>query len=107
VNFDFNALRGMEPEEMIRRLEAMQAQAEQQLAAFEALKERVDAITVTCTDPEGRVTVTVGSDGYISDLAFDPAVSRQGYRSLGPVVIATLAQARVELEQRLNEVGPR
>ncbi|HEX2144458.1 MAG TPA: YbaB/EbfC family nucleoid-associated protein, partial [Glycomyces sp.] len=76
MTFDFGALGNMNPEEMIQRLESMRAQAQQQLAAFEAMKEQIAAITVSRTDPEGMVTVTVGSDGYISDLAIDPSVPR-------------------------------
>lgn len=105
--FDFNSLRGMDPEEMIQSLEAMKAQAEEQLAGFEALKAQLDAISVTCTDPEGRVSVTVGSGGDITELEIAPWVSPQGYRALGPAIIATLAQARDELAQQVEELRPR
>lgn len=107
MSFDFDSLKHMRPEDMIVRLEAMKAQAEQQLAAFEAMKEQITAITVTRTDAEGMVTLTVGSDGYITDLVIDPAVHGQQYRRLGSAIVATLAEARAELQQKLNEAAPR
>lgn len=107
MNFDFDALRGMNPEDMLRRLESMKEQAEQQLAAFEAMKEQIAAITVTRSDPDGLVTLSVGTDGYITDLAIDPSLPGQQYRRLGSVIIATLEEARAELQQKLIESAPR
>jgi DNA-binding protein YbaB len=107
MSFDFDALKHLKPEDMIPRLEAMQAQAAQQLAAFEAMKEQITAITVTRTDPEGMVTVTLGSDGYITDLVLDPSLHGQQYRRLGSVIVATLAEARAELQEKLNAAAPR
>lgn len=104
MTLDFNALRGMNPQDMIRSLESMRQQVERQLAAFETERDRIAAITVTCTDPEGRVTVTIGHDGYLTDLAIAPEIAAPGYRMLGPVIIATLNEARAQLEERLNEI---
>lgn len=108
MSFDFNALRGMsDPEDMIRHLEGLRAQAEQQLASLEGVRNAIAAIEITCSDPEGLVTVTVGSDGYLRALTIAQEVTRRQYRLLGPAVIAALEEARRQLEEALQQVRPR
>ncbi|GAB3995020.1 hypothetical protein GCM10029992_11130 [Glycomyces albus] len=108
MTFDFNALRDMrDPHDMIRHLEGMRAQAQEQLAQMQERRDALAAMSVTRTDPDGMVTITVGSDGNLRELFIAPHVTRQQYRRLGPVIIATLADARDELREQLSEAGPR
>jgi DNA-binding protein YbaB len=108
MTFDFDALRSMrDPHDMITHLEGLRTQAEQQIAQLQQAKDAVAAITVTCSDPNGLVEVTIGSDANLRSLVIAPHVARQQYHALGRAIVAALGQAREELQEKLNEVRPR
>lgn len=107
MTLDFNALRAMgDPRDMIAHLEGLKTQAEERLAQLEEARTAIADLTVTATDDDGAATVTIGRDGYITELVISQWVSRSQYRFLGAAILDALSNARRELEERLQEIRP-
>lgn len=105
---DPSALGGTDdPQALLRRLEGMRVETEQKLAQFEQTRAAIATIEATAADPEGTVTVTVGHDGYLKALEINASVGPQGYRRLGPAILAALAAAREELTEQMRPFQPR
>jgi DNA-binding protein YbaB len=85
----------------------MRIETEQNIAQLEQARAAIALVEATAVDPEGTVTVTVGHDGYLKALAINPAVGPQGYRRLGPAIIAALAAAREQLTEQMRPYQPR
>jgi len=105
---DARALGGHDdPHALLRRLEAMRVETEQRIAQLEQTRAAITTVEATAADPEGTVTVTVGHDGYMKALEISASVGPQGYRRLGPAILAALAAAREELAEQMRPFQPR
>ncbi|MFG3342498.1 YbaB/EbfC family nucleoid-associated protein [Glycomyces sp. NPDC048151] len=105
---DASALGGIaDPRELLQRLDAMRADTEQRLAQLEQARAAVMTVEATASDPDGTVTVTVGHNGYLKSLEINASVGRQGYRRLGPAILAALAAAREQLTEQMRPYQPR
>lgn len=105
---DASALGGIaDPRELLQRLEVMRADTEQRLAQMQQARAAIAAVEATASDPDSTVTVTVGPNGYLKALVIDANVGRQGYRRLGPAILAALAAAREQLTEQMRPYQPR
>ncbi|REE96572.1 YbaB/EbfC family nucleoid-associated protein [Thermomonospora umbrina] len=80
-------------------------------AQLRELQERLATAEATATAADGMVTVTVGSQGQIKNVEFDPRV----YRRLSPTELAdavmeaaenAASQVRQEVQDAVNPLAP-
>ncbi len=95
---------------MSATMDQLEARLARQLDALQSANERLAAITVTETSPDGEVTATVSGTGALTDLAFSDGVRRLKGSALSTLVVATAQVAcqkalarRARIMQDFNE----
>jgi DNA-binding protein YbaB len=75
----------------------LQRDAEQQLAAFDEIQQRIAGQTATATSPDGHIEVTVKHGTGVTGIEIGDDVLRHGPSRVGPMVLATIQRATAQL----------
>lgn len=89
-------------DEMMSRLEQMQADAERTLAKFEEL--RADMGLVEAESEDGLIRVRLDADGQVEDIAIDERAMRQR-QTLGRAVLAVVDEANAAFGVKMAEMA--
>lgn len=98
------------PEELQRRLDALDAKLARMARSYEELDRATESLRVTETDPSGAVRVTVDSQGRLIDVVTTPQVARLPAEQVGPLVLACVQRAQSRIAGQIaalarNTVG--
>jgi DNA-binding protein YbaB len=93
-----NPFDGLDPDAVLRRL---QAQAEDLESKASRLRAELATTTASASSPDGAVTVTLSSAGALEDIVFSTAVAEHEPSALGPLVMATVRDARQAVDEKL------
>ncbi|WP_250034261.1 YbaB/EbfC family nucleoid-associated protein [Paractinoplanes maris] len=81
------------------------ASVSEQAAAAQSLSDQVSRLTVTASDPEHHVTVTVDGSGGVTDLRLEQQAAHFGMTELADVILRTMRAAQVRLTRRVAEIA--
>jgi len=84
----------LEPGMALDRLAAWQSDIDRIVSRTRAMRERLDALRVTASDPRRLVEVTIDTHGALLDIRFGTAAQRSGPDALGRTVMAAVREAR-------------
>lgn len=87
-----------------RALEEAGRKAEERLAGYQNMKERMAQLRVTAVSPDRVVSVVAGPGGSILDVQLQPDAQRIPPHALSRVIMSTLQQAVAESARRSAEV---
>lgn len=97
-----------DPREAFRSAAAeMMGEFERQRTRMHELQETMRSVSGTGRSPLGLVTATVGSQGELTDITFNPRdVKRARPEQLSEEVLAAVAAARADAMGKLSQVMP-
>ncbi|MFD1148017.1 YbaB/EbfC family nucleoid-associated protein, partial [Saccharothrix hoggarensis] len=87
-----------------RALEEAGRKAEERLAGYQNMKERMAQLRVTAVSPDRVVSVVAGPGGSILDVQLQPDAQRIPPHALSRTIMSTLQQAVAESARRSAEV---
>ncbi|MEU5155344.1 YbaB/EbfC family nucleoid-associated protein [Glycomyces sp. NPDC021274] len=96
--------RNRDPQEMLRRLEQMQADAEQMMAKYNRLAEESGASEVEVVSDDGLLRVKLDAEGKVAHIGIDEYAMRMR-QSLAPAIIALIEQAKAEYGVKMTEMA--
>ncbi|MCC3763911.1 YbaB/EbfC family nucleoid-associated protein [Glycomyces sp. TRM65418] len=96
--------RSRDPEEMFRRLEQMQAEAEATLEKYQRLSEEMGADQVEVVSEDGYIRVRLDAEGKVAEIGIDEYAMRMR-QSLGPMIVAVIEQAKAEYGVKMTEMA--
>jgi DNA-binding protein YbaB len=82
------------------------ASMSERAAAAQALSDEVARLTVTATDRERWITVTVNGSGAVTDLRLEPEAGLD-MDALAAEILRTMRRAQAELAERVAAVAAR
>ena len=83
------------------------ASAAEQAAAAQAMSDEVSRLSVTASDPDRLVTVTVDGSGTMTGLYLAPEAARSGTDRLALEILRTMRRAQAQLAERVAEIAGR
>jgi DNA-binding protein YbaB len=89
------------PEQLQRRLDALDAKLARMARGYEELDRATESLRVTETDPSGAVRVTVDSLGRLLEVVTTPQVARLPAEQVGPLVLACVQRAQSRIAGRI------
>lgn len=96
--------RPRDPEEMLRRLQQMQEDAERTLAKYEELSEQMGTTEVEAVSDDGLVRVKLDGDGKIAEIRIDEYAMRMR-QTLGPTILAVIDDAKAQYGVKMTEMA--
>jgi DNA-binding protein YbaB len=94
-----NPFDGLDPEAVLRQL---QAQADDLESKAAQLRTELATVTASASSPDGAVTVTLAPTGALADIAFSAAVADHAPEALGPLVMATVRAAQRAVDDQVK-----
>lgn len=94
------------PEEMMRELARMRTEAEETVAAYDRLSAEFGSDAVEAVSEDGLIRVRLDPQGKVAEIAVSEAAMRHR-QTLGPAMVAVIAQARGEYAARTAEMARR
>lgn len=74
-------------------------------AAAQALSDRVARLTVSASDRDESITVTVNGSGVLTDLRLAPEAARLGMQRLGDEILRTMRRAQARLAEHVSDLA--
>jgi DNA-binding protein YbaB len=74
-------------------------------AAAQELSDRVAGLTVSASDRDRSITVTVNGSGGLTDLRLAPEAARLGMGRLADEILRTMRQAQATLAERVAGIA--
>ncbi|GAA2140197.1 YbaB/EbfC family nucleoid-associated protein [Glycomyces algeriensis] len=96
--------RNRDPQEMLRRLEQMQADAEQMMARYEQLADEMGASEVEVVSEDGLLRVKLDAEGKVAQIGIDEYAMRMR-QSLAPSIMMLIEQAKAEYGVKMTEMA--
>jgi DNA-binding protein YbaB len=96
--------RNRDPQEMLRRLEQMQADAEQMIERYNRLSDEMGANAVEVVSDDGLLRVKLDSDGKVAQIGIDEYAMR-ARQSLAPAIMALIEQAKAEYGVKMTAMA--
>lgn len=93
-----------DPQEMLARLEQMQAEAEETIRKFDEMSAQLGADAVEVRSEDGLVRVKLDSDGRIDEIGIDEQAMRQR-QTLGPTIVSLLQEATAAYGLKMAELA--
>jgi DNA-binding protein YbaB len=93
-----------DPQEMLARLERMQADAEEMLAKYNRLAEEMGTTDVEVFSEDGRIRVKLDSEGKVAEIGIDETAMRFR-QTLGPMVMAVIEEAKAAYGVKMTEMA--
>ncbi|MFF0307135.1 YbaB/EbfC family nucleoid-associated protein [Streptosporangium sp. NPDC004379] len=90
-------IRDEDLDEELRRSQRM-------MAWIEEAQNELDEVVGTGEGPSGHVRASVGPDGTVLEVVFDPRALRLDSRTLAEEVLAAVGEARSDAERRIHEL---
>ncbi|MFI9812586.1 YbaB/EbfC family nucleoid-associated protein [Saccharothrix variisporea] len=94
----------LDPDGARERLAAWKGRIDQLAADTEAMSERMQAVRVTASDPNGLAEVTIDSTGTLVDLRLTDRIQRVPPTAVAQAIMATLGDARARMADRSQEI---
>lgn len=94
----------LDPDGAREHLAAWKGRIDKMARDTEAMRQRLQDLRVTATDPNGLAEVSVDSTGALVDLKLTDRISRVAPDVVARAIMATLGQARTTLADRSKEV---
>ncbi|MEO9329830.1 YbaB/EbfC family nucleoid-associated protein [Gordonia aurantiaca] len=85
-------------------MDELEARAQRQLDGLRSFEEKLTAISVRVTSPDGLVTAEVDAKGALVDLRLEHGANDLGAERLGEQVVATAALAAQKVYARIAAV---
>lgn len=92
------------PEEMFRRLQQMQEDAERTLAKYEELSQELGTVAIEAYSDDGLVRVKLDADGRLAEIGIDEHAMRMR-QSLSPTILAVIERAKAEYGVKMAEMA--
>jgi DNA-binding protein YbaB len=96
--------RNRDPQEMLRRLEQMQADAEQMIERYNRLSEEMGANEIEVVSDDGTLRVKLDSDGKVAQIGIDEYAMR-ARQSLAPAIMMLIEQAKAEYGVKMTAMA--
>lgn len=93
-----------DPQEMLARLERMQAEAEETIRRFDEMSAQLGADAVEVYSEDGLVRVKLDSDGRIDEIHIEEHAMRQR-QTLAPTIIALIREATAAYGLKMAELA--
>ncbi|MFG3342552.1 YbaB/EbfC family nucleoid-associated protein [Glycomyces sp. NPDC048151] len=93
-----------DPQEMMRRLEQMQADAEQMMERYNRLADEMGADRIEVVSDDGLLRVKLDAEGKVAEIGIDEYAMRMR-QSLGPAIIMLIEQAKAEYGVKMTEMA--
>src|SRR5690606_22273730 len=93
-----------DPQEMMARLERMQAEAEETIRRFDEMSAQLGADAVEVCSEDGLVRVKLDSEGRVDEINIDERAMRQR-QTLGPVIIDLIREATAAYGLKMAELA--
>ena len=94
----------LDPDGARERLAAWKGRIDQVAADTKAMSERMQAVQVTSSDPNGLAEVTIDSTGALVGLRLTDRIQRVPPTVVAQTIMATLGDARAKLADRSQEI---
>lgn len=92
-----------DPQEMMRRLEQMEAEAQETLRKFEEMSAQLGADAVEVYSEDGLIMVKLDADGKVDQIKIDEQAMRFK-QSLGPTIIQLIQEASATYGMKMAEM---
>jgi DNA-binding protein YbaB len=96
--------RNRDPQEMLRRLEQMQADAEQMMARYDRLADEMGATEIEVVSEDGLLRVKLDAEGKVAQIGIDEYAMRMR-QSLAPSIMMLIEQAKAEYGVKMTEMA--
>jgi DNA-binding protein YbaB len=96
--------RNRDPQEMLRRLEQMQADAEQMMARYDRLADEMGASEIEVVSEDGLLRVKLDAEGKVAQIGIDEYAMRMR-QSLAPSIMMLIEQAKAEYGVKMTEMA--
>ncbi|CAL9484184.1 hypothetical protein SUDANB95_03081 [Actinosynnema sp. ALI-1.44] len=94
----------LDPDGARERLAAWKGRIDQLAADTRTMSERMQAVRVTASDPNGLAEVTIDSTGTLVGLRLTDRIQRVPPTVVAQTIMATLGDARTKLADRSQEI---
>lgn len=94
----------LDPDGARERLAAWKGRIDQLAADTKTMSERMQAVRVTASDPNGLAEVTIDSTGTLVGLRLTDRIQRVPPTVVAQAIMATLGDARAKLADRSQEI---
>lgn len=91
------------PEEMLERLEQMEADTLAQIRKFEEMGEQIGADAVEVYSEDGRIRVKLDAEGNVAEIGIDESAMRHR-QSLGPMIVDLIQEATATYGMKMAQL---
>lgn len=93
-----------DPQEMLARLERMQADAEAMLEKYNRMADEMGAAEIEVYSEDGRIRVKLDADGKVAEIGIDETAMRFR-QTLGPMVMSVVEEAKAAYGVKMTEMA--
>jgi DNA-binding protein YbaB len=94
---------GADPEAAERRINEWAKGFQEKAERYQAVKEQTQQLRLTASSPDGRVRVTVGADGAVTDLELTDKVRSMAPAEISAQIMSTMRQAQADIANKVGE----
>ena len=92
------------PQEMLERLQQMEAEAKETLRKYDEMSQRLGADAVEVYSEDGLIAVKLDADGRVDQIKIDESAMRFK-QSLGPTIISLIQEATAAYGLKMAEMA--